>query len=466
MRKQILVAAMSAVIVAGSVFIPGAASPFSTAKTVMAAEKNHAPFDQKIVKRFNADNAYDHIYHLSETIGPRVAGSQEEKEGAAYLQAEFSQLGYDVDVQTFSIPDRLFGSLTVNGEDIPIRPSTGSSPTPEGGLTAPLYDAGLGYPEDFTEEAEGKVALISRGGFTFAEKAQNAVDAGAVAVIIYNNVESLVPLTPSLGGSTISVPVVGTSKESGAYLLEQEEVTLELQALTNQTSQNVIAVRKPHKKIKNPEIVYVTAHYDSVPLAPGANDNASGTGVMLELARVLKSYPLDKELRFIGFGAEEIGLVGARYYVAQLSSDEIERSVANFNMDMVGTSWEPASKLFVNVTDGSPNIVWQISSKVAERLGHEPLLLNQGGSSDHVAFHEVGIESANFIRREPGTGALEPWYHTPFDTVENISVERLQEAGEIVGASVYELVRKETNRKNKQNKAQSIQPTDIYSSLQ
>ncbi|WP_145453406.1 M28 family peptidase, partial [Staphylococcus epidermidis] len=73
--------------------------------------------------------------------------------------------------------------------------------------------------------------------------------------------------------------------------------------------------------------------------APGANDNASGTSVALELAGILKSYPIDKELRFVFVAPEEIRLVGSEYYVSQLSQDEINRSIANFNMDMVGTDW-------------------------------------------------------------------------------------------------------------------------------
>ncbi|MCC3863892.1 M28 family peptidase [Terrisporobacter petrolearius] len=73
-------------------------------------------------------------------------------------------------------------------------------------------------------------------------------------------------------------------------------------------SQNIIATRKP-KKVKNPEIVYVTAHYDSVPYAPDPNDNASGTSMLLELAKILKSYPIDKEIRFIACGAESCDIL-------------------------------------------------------------------------------------------------------------------------------------------------------------
>ena len=66
----------------------------------------------------------------------------------------------------------------------------------------------------------------------------------------------------------------------------------------------------------------LSAHMDSVVGAPGANDNASGVGLMLELARVFKGYNTDKDLKFIAFGSEERGLLGARYYVDQLTQAE------------------------------------------------------------------------------------------------------------------------------------------------
>jgi aminopeptidase YwaD len=165
--------------------------------------------------------------------------------------------------------------------------------------------------------------------------------------------------------------------------------------------------------------------------------------MLQELARVLKSYPIDKELRFVFVGAEEIGLVGSQHYVSQLSEEEIGRSIANFNMDMVGTSWENATAIYMNTLDGKANIVTEAAQAAAERIGTpSELILYQRGASDHVSFYDAGIPAVNFIRREPGTAALEPYYHTPLDTIEHVSAERLKEAGDLVGAAVYSVVRK------------------------
>ncbi|AAU25515.1 M28 family peptidase [Bacillus sp. GM2] len=441
MKRKMMMFGLALSIIAGGVVADGTGNAAQAAPQETAIAKDI----EKFSKKFNENRAYQTIYHLSETIGPRVTGTAEEKKSAAFIASQMKKSNLKVSTQKFSIPDRLEGTLTVQGNNVPARPAAGSAPTAAEGLAAPLYDAGLGLPGDFTEEAKGKIAVILRGELTFYEKAKNAADAGASGVIIYNNVDSLVPLTPNLSGNKVDIPVVGVKKEDGEKLLSEQEAILKLKAHKNQTSQNVIGVRKA-KGVKNPDIVYVTSHYDSVPYAPGANDNASGTSVVLELARILKTVPADKEIRFITFGAEEIGLLGSRHYVSTLSNQEVKRSVANFNLDMVATSWENASQLYINTPDGSANLVWQLSKAASLSLGKDVLFLHQGGSSDHVPFHEAGIDSANFIWREPGTGALEPWYHTPYDTIEHISKDRLKTAGQIAGTAVYNFTKKE-NRK-------------------
>ncbi|HLR79645.1 MAG TPA: M20/M25/M40 family metallo-hydrolase [Bacillota bacterium] len=421
-----------------------------------APTQSVSDFDRKITARFDSERSMQHIEHLSEELGPRVTGTEAEKQAAQYIKDELERYGYEVQTEEFNIPSQMQGALTtsISEDELSIRIATGSASTLDDGVTGVLYHSGTGEKGDFSEEVEGNIALIERGELTFWEKVDHAIEAGAAGVIIYDNTEGLVPPSPSLGGNIASIPVVAITQADGQLLLskmatENVTATIKIDELEKQTSQNIIAVKPPKGNSADDDIVYVTAHYDSVPYAPGANDNASGTSVVLELARIMKAYPTDKEVRFVFFGAEEIGLVGSRYYVSQLSPSDKNRSLANFNLDMVGTEWENATAFFVNVTDGAPNLVWQSSKKAAERLENDTLVLHQGGSSDHVSFHEAGIDSANFIRREPGTAALEPWYHTPFDTIDHISQDRIQEAGELIGSAIYDVVRKQTPQ-NKQ----------------
>ena len=443
-KKSLKVILASAVILGGSVYTAPGAFHLAPKSAEAAYHNPDKPFHQNIIARFKSENAMRHLSYLSETIGPRVAGTEEERTAANYIKNELEHYGYEVSTQEFSIPDRLSGSLSVGGEELQIRLATGSAPT-NGPLAGEVVLAGLGKPGDFPADTAGKIALIQRGEISFWDKAANAIQAGAIGVIIYDNADALVPPTPSLGGQESSIPVAAVTKADGEKMAADIQqgtltATLEVESMTNQTSQNVIAVKKATHAKGKADIVYVSAHYDSVPYSPGASDNGSGTSVTLEMARILSKMPTNKELRFVFVGAEEIGLLGSEYYVSQLSKEELDRSLANYNLDMVGTAWENATALYVNVVDGQPNIVWQTAKETADRLGNDTLVLYQRGASDHVSFHDAGIPSANFIRREPGTAALEPWYHTPFDTMEHVSEERLQEAGELIGVTLYDLV--------------------------
>ncbi|GHI00218.1 DUF4910 domain-containing protein [Neobacillus kokaensis] len=427
-------------------------TPVNLTTQVQAAAQNIdnpsvKAFDQKTIARVNAERIFQDVHYLSETIGPRVTGTEGEQKAAEFIKQRLLSLGYKVETQEFSIPDKMIGHLhTSDNNEVLVNIPAGSASTSSDGITSQLFNAGLGKTADFTADVKGKIALISRGEITFKEKIDNAVASGAIGVLIYDNVNQPGPLNPSIGGNA-TVPVGGITKTSGEALLKDvaaqgKTVTLKVDRIANAKSQNIIATRTPQKGEKH-DIVHVSAHFDSVPFAPGASDNASGTSVALELANVLKSYPIDKELRFVFVGAEEIGLVGSEYYVSQLSKDEINRSIANFNMDMVGTGWEKATAIYMNTVDGKANIVTDTAKATAERIGTpSQLVLYQRGASDHVSFHDAGIPAVNFIRREPGTANLEPYYHTPLDKIEHISIDRLKEAGDLVGSSLYSLIRK------------------------
>ena len=404
-------------------------------------------FDQKIINKVDANKALEHITYLSETIGPRVAGTEEEEVAANYIKNQFESYGYDVEVQDFEI-DNVVSKLTVeNLENVLFRvnTATGSGYTDKNGITGQLVDCGYGATEaDFPQEVKGKIAFVQRGGVSFAQKAENAENAGAIAVIMYNNTKG--NINPTLGDYKASTPYLAISLEDGEKIkaeMEKSKVNVSIEARHLTSSQNIIATRKP-KKVENPEIVYVTAHYDSVPYAPGANDNASGTSMLLELAKILKSYPIDKEIRFIACGAEEIGLDGSEYYVSQLSKDEISRSCANFNMDMIATSYESCDILYLDTIDGEENLVTESMAAAGYRLDNDVLAIGKGSSSDHAPFGRAGVPSACFIWGDEN-GNLEEYYHTPNDTIAmNISKDRLQQVGELVGAALYDVVRKET----------------------
>ena len=197
-----------------------------------------------------------------------------------------------------------------------------------------------------------------------------------------------------------TIPVAEITKKDGEALVSQiskgkVEVQLSIKTLTNQKTVNVIAVKKP-KGIENPEIYYVGGHLDSVHSGRGPVMMLLGVATLLELARIFKDYDGDKELRFAAFGGEELGFVGSRYHIGNLSQDEVRRTKVQFQMDMTGTAWVPGSQLFINTVDGKSNLVVQSTHQAAEALdiSKDLLPLHMLSRSDHVPFHEKGVPSA------------------------------------------------------------------------
>lgn len=117
------------------------------------------------------------------------------------------------------------------------------------------------------------------------------------------------------------------------------------------TSYNVVATKKGTKnnKTTKSDIIYITGHHDSVAGAPGANDDASGTSVTLELARVLKNLPTDTKIHFVTFGAEENGLLGSQQYVDNLPDDDIIDKISKEKLqdvaEIIGTAVYDQAKL-------------------------------------------------------------------------------------------------------------------------
>lgn len=140
---------------------------------------------------------------------------------------------------------------------------------------------------------------------------------------------------------------VGTKKEAETidYLSQRledfgyqpslQQFTYEFSGQTL-TSPNIIATREG---TSDREII-VGAHYDNAPSMPGldrsglegVNDNASGIAVLLELAQRLEPNPKNT-VKFVLFGAEEIGLVGSEYYASNMSTAEIDNTLVMVNLD-------------------------------------------------------------------------------------------------------------------------------------
>lgn len=401
--------------------------------------------DYPVVGRVRARKAMEHLRVLSERIGQRIGGTESEHRARDYLASVLRDLRYRVTLQPFTVPDKYLSTLTVGRDTW----HAGASRFGALGVTAtgPVVDldTGASLPDDLT----GKIALLVNVP-AGATAVLDAARRGAVAVLVGR--VSVPPAgktgaySPTLT-ENVAVPVLGIAQVHVERLRAAGPVTLTVSTTHHAglTSYNVIADRPASFPGRDDGVVMVTAHYDSVPGSPGANDDGSGTVLTLELARVLRHLPTHKALRFALWGSEEQGLLGSRHYVSQLTDADAARIAGVFQNDMVATSHGPATAYWLLSVDGGDNAITAQVAAAAARLGygsqvHGPV---PRGSSDHVPFHERKIAAANFSwRGEGGPHELEPLYHTPEDTIpQNVSADRLQISLELIGAAAYRLAR-------------------------
>lgn len=191
-------------------------------------------------------------------------------------------------------------------------------------------------------------------------------------------------------------------------------------------SQNIIA-ELPGKK---PDTIVVGAHYDSANLnAPGAVDNASGVGVLLELAQVLSQEPHEDTFQFVFFGAEEYGLVGSQYYATQADLSAVRWML---NVDMVGS---PVEIDVAGKKSAPPELIKQVAVIAKERnipfhLSRDNIIMaresSQGGASDFSSFLDKGIPALGLGI----SGRPEGYFHRPEDRVDRVSLKDLQNIGD------------------------------------
>ncbi|MFL0195876.1 M28 family peptidase [Clostridium sp. WILCCON 0269] len=150
------------------------------------------------------------------------------------------------------------------------------------------------------------------------------------------------------------------------------------------SSQNLIAVKKS-KSNYNKAIIIICAHYDCEENSVGANDNASGVSVVIETSRLLRNVSSDYELRFIFFGGEEIGFLGSRYYIKNLSSNDKKNIKAVINIDSIAQ--KDGSKPCIFTMSGKKNSATMLLKNIPKDMNLKKSIRE---FSDYTAFDEVG----------------------------------------------------------------------------
>ncbi|MEK4893905.1 M28 family metallopeptidase [Bacillus sp. FSL M7-0996] len=423
----------------------------------MTKNDQRSPMADKV----RASRAIEHIRFLSEKIGPRPSGTKQEHKAATYIGDILKKLGYEVEYQAFPVPNQYIGSISfgVYGEkEWQVGAASNASISKEPVVGSVVFIGKENDIKNVPEPIHGKIVLLEQADTyeKYNEQVEYAARKGAKAVLLYSTIGDRgnygEAFNPVLKKKQL-IPVFGLAYNQGIRMRDrilhhENIVSLKAKHEMNLSSVNVIAKKKPKYKTDNEDVAIMSAHYDSVIGAPGANDNASGVGLLLELAYNFKDIETNKEIQFIAFGAEENESLGAYHYVSQLSTKDKKHILGVFNADMIATSYQQAKDLYAMTLDGSQNEVTNAAVATSKELGKSVVLTGRFDSSDHVPFHEAGISSALFIWMDveswnPLIYHVEKVFHTPQDTIlENISAQRMQDALEIIGTSLYYFIKR------------------------
>ncbi|TDD50276.1 M20/M25/M40 family metallo-hydrolase [Kribbella antibiotica] len=203
-------------------------------------------------------------------------------------------------------------------------------------------------------------------------------------------------------------------------------------------------------------VVMAGSHLDSVSAGPGINDNGTGSAGVLEtaLAYAASGQTPKNRLRFGFWGAEELGLLGSKYYVNNLPAAERDKVELYLNFDMIAS---PNPGYFVYDDNPAGNgarddLVTYFTSKSVQTE-----FIDVQGRSDHAAFRSLGIPTAGTFSGAEGTKssaqatkwggtagqAFDACYHRACDTITNLNLTSLDRQIDAIGHMIWNYAQKD-----------------------
>jgi Zn-dependent M28 family amino/carboxypeptidase len=431
--------------------------------------------DEKLVKVerevigdiWQKDEMRKNHYYMADEIGSRFAGTESEKVAIDYMVKKLKEYGY---ANARAEPFKYFGwkrgpaYLEVKEPYEREFPVISLAVSPGGEAEAEVVDMGTGSPEEFEAvdpaTVKGKIVLCSSATSPSGKRVHRrtkygyAVEYGAVGFIFMNHNPGQLPPTGSLRPAYkmgAEIPGVGISLEMGSLMRRlakgkplKARIRNESQIVPDTESANVVC-ELPGSSKKD-EWVVVGGHFDGHDIAQGAMDNLSGTVATMELARVLKRYEgqFKRNIRFICFACEEIGVTGSTCYV-DLHKEEMKNIAIMLNLELGGIANKDGTK-HAAFTVFIPSDLKGKLEEFGEAIGY-PLSVSTGTSaaSDHWPFYMQGVPAMT-MGAEPSPQRLivgRGWGHTTADMMDKVDTRNMQEGVMVAARLLLRLANQE-----------------------
>jgi len=406
------------------------------------------PFDKLLAGDiFTSHDMQMNLEILCDDLGSRSAGTQAEEKAAEFLKTKLQEYKLlDVHAEPFEYNGWSRGTarLTVTSPWHRELSCLSMPMSPPGRARGKIIDLGTASPkiiETRKDELEGNIALVSIANPPAAdrwihrtEKYNRSILAGARAFIFVGNQDGYGPITGALAFNKWGlIPGIMVSKETGMQLqrLVRRKGTVEAEiettdTLSKKTSWNITGDVK--RGSAGQDMIVVGSHYDGHDISQGAEDPASGVLATLAIARAMCIHAdrLKRNVRFILFGVEELGLIGSDAYVTAHAED-IQQTRFMFNLDSAG---RPIRKGLTVYDPDSVNYFRAMSQRMNEDIPVDenvfPLREPDHLSDDHYPFVTSGVP-CGFIA-DPHTRGVTGFYHTAHDTVDKVNLLIVKQA--------------------------------------
>lgn len=186
--------------------------------------------------------------------------------------------------------------------------------------------------------------------------------------------------------------------------------------------------------------VIISAHYDSYPTSPGADDDGSGIACLLMIAKIISNYEFKHTIKFVAFSGEEQGMLGSQVYVKYLYENG-EDVIADINVDTVAhTESKEGGELIRVLSDEASLWITDIAEEMSYKYDIGLSLFRHGNfpAGDHQSFIDYGYEAVFFVEYDFNTNM-----HTPNDTVEHINITYLEKVCRLMLATLANIADKE-----------------------
>jgi hypothetical protein len=399
-----------------------------------------------------SSDAYSIVESLTVEVGPRRAGTEGDRRAVVWAQEKMKSLGFDrVYTEQIEVPRWTRGHAHAQVVSPYPQPLVVSSlgysvATPKGGLTAEIVE----FPDveallqASPKQVKGKIAFINkrmekaRTGEGYGPAVQGrskgmraAAEKGAAALLLrsvgtdsdrfahtgmmsINDVENPVP---ALALSAPDANLLEAMLKRGKPV--EVKLDIDNQRHSDGPSFNVIGEITGREKPE--EVMIIGAHLDSWDEGTGALDDGAGVAIVMETARLIAELPKRprRTLRVVLFGAEEIGLVGAKQYL-DAHRHELDNIIAISESDFgAGNIWRFDTRL--------PESKFDIADQMMQLLA--PLGIKRGhnksyGGPDSSVFVAEGVPA--FGLYQDGTDYFD-YHHTPNDTLDKVKPENLRQ---------------------------------------